>query len=58
MVDLNCHIQKCGFSLWSVRAELVRFLLKKDPGDRDMENWFEGGGTAVLSGCCNQLIEK
>lgn len=30
MVDLNGHVQKCGFFLWAIGAELDRFLLKKD----------------------------
>lgn len=48
MVDLNCHVQKCGFFMWLVGAEQDRFLLKKCPDSRDMENWFEGAGTAAL----------
>lgn len=54
-MDLYCHVSKYGVFLWSVGAELVRFLLKKD---RDIANWFEGGGLGALSGCWNELAEK
>lgn len=36
LVDLYCHVSKYGFFLWSVGAELVRFLLKKRQGYREL----------------------